>query len=337
MKPISNDKENSVVQLLSQNLSVRKVATQVGVSTATVSRVMKKHAPDHVWKMGRPPILSDTDKRKILRDITSGRCDTTKQVSTKLAQDMSITVSPTTIRRVLKEGGLYAAPKTKKPLLSKKHCQSRLDFANKHKDWTIADWQRVIWSDETKINRFGSDGRNWCWKSSGEAPSNRTCQATVKHGGGSLMIWGCMTAKGVGYMTKIEGNMNADLYCQILRDELMDTIHYYDLNAANIIFQQDNDPKHTSNMAKACINELGLKVLEWPAQSPDLNPIEHLWEHLKRQLNAQPTRPSGMLELWERVEEEWEAIDKEVILTLINSMPRRIEAVLKAKGGPTKY
>ena len=103
------------------------------------------------------------------------------------------------------------------------------------------------------------------------------------------MVWGCMTAKGVGYMAKIEGNMNADLYCQILRDELMNMIHYYNLNEADIIFQQDNDLKHTSNMAKACLNELGLKVLEWPAQSLDLNPIEHLWEHLKCQLNARPT------------------------------------------------
>ena len=76
------------------------------------------------------------------------------------------------------------------------------------------------------------------------------------------MVWGCMMAKGVSYIAKIEGNINADLYCQILRYELMNTIHYYDLNEADIIFQQDNDPKHTSNMAKACLNELGLKVLE---------------------------------------------------------------------------
>ena len=151
------------------------------------------------------------------------------------------------------------------------------------------------------------------------------------------MVWGCMMAKGVGYMAKIEGNMNTDLYCQILCDELMNTIHYYDLNKADIIFQQDNNLKHMSNMAKAYLNKLGLKVLEWPAQSLDLNPIEHLWEHLKHQLNAWLAQPSGMLELWERVEEEWEAIDKNVILNLINSMPRRIEAVLKVKGGLTKY
>ena len=151
------------------------------------------------------------------------------------------------------------------------------------------------------------------------------------------MVWGCMTAKSIGYMTKIEGNMNADLYCQILRDELMDSLDYYNLNPADVIFQQDNDPKHTSKLAKACTAELSLQILEWPAQSSDLNLIKLLQEHLKHQLNAWPTRPSGMLELWERVEKEWEAIDKDVVLKLIDSMPSRVEAVRKAKGGPTKY
>lgn len=238
---------------------------------------------------------------------------------------------------MLKENGLHAAPKVKKPLLSQHHCQARLDFARRHQHWTLADWHKVIWSDETKINRFGSDGRVWCWKHTGEILSNRTTQATVKHGGGSLMVWGCMTAHGIGYMTKIEGNLDAELYCNILRDELMQTLKYYDLRADDIIFQQDNDPKHTSKKAKECFQELGLTVLEWPAQSPDLNPIEHLWDHLKRKLAAQPTQPTGMLDLWQRVEEEWEAIGQDVVINLIDSMPRRVEAVLKAKGGPTKY
>ena len=92
---------------------------------------------------------------------------------------------------------MKAVVKTKRPLLSAKHHKACFDFAYAHKDWTLDDWKRVIWSDETKINRLGSDGRKWVWKKSGERLSDRLVEGTVKFGGGSVMIWGCMTWEGV--------------------------------------------------------------------------------------------------------------------------------------------
>jgi len=96
---------------------------------------------------------------------------------------------------------------------------------------------RVIWSDRTKINRLGSDGRKWAWKKSGESLSERLVEGTLKYGGGSVMIWGCMTWEGVGYATKIDGRMDGDLYISILDDELQSTMEFYDVTADNIIFQ----------------------------------------------------------------------------------------------------
>lgn len=83
---------------------------------------------------------------------------------------------------------MKAVVKQKCPLLSQRHRRNRLDFALSHQDWTIEDWKRVIWSDETKINRLGSDGRKWVWKKSGEGLSDRLVQGTLKFGGGSLMM-----------------------------------------------------------------------------------------------------------------------------------------------------
>ena len=105
--------------------------------------------------------------------------------------------------------------------------KKRLEFAKVHQHWVIDDWNRVIWPDETKINRFGSDGRLWCWKLQGEGLSDRTVQPTLKHGGGSVMVWGCVTAHGVGYLSKIEGGLDGELYCKILEDELMCTVEFY--------------------------------------------------------------------------------------------------------------
>ena len=141
----------------------------------------------------------------------------------------------------------------------------------------------------------------------------------------------------MGYATRIDGKMDGELYTQILGDELMQMLEYYGYDGENIIFQQDNDPKHTSKVAKKWFSDNNIQVLKWPAQSPDLNPIEYLWTHLKKCLQTYEELPKSVHELWERVEKEWEAIPIEECRKLIESMPRRIAAVLRAKGGYTKY
>jgi hypothetical protein len=151
------------------------------------------------------------------------------------------------------------------------------------------------------------------------------------------MVWGCMSMDGIGWATKIDGKMDAELYTKILEEELQMSLDHWGKDFSDVIFQQDNDPKHTSKLAKKWFKDHEVDVMEWPAQSPDLNPIEHLWDHLKRKLNEYPTEPQGVTELWEGVQTEWDKIPAEVCKNLIESMPRRIEAVLKAKGGNTKY
>ena len=223
-----------------------------------------------------------------------------------------------------------AVVKRKRPVLIKKHVKERMDFAIAHQDWTLEDWKKVVWSDETKINRLGSDGRKWVWKKAGEGLSERLVNGTKKFGGGSLMMWGCMLWDGVGYACKIDGRMDGELYTKILQDELQESLAYYGKDPSSIIFQHDNDPI-------TWLEDHGFQVLSWPAQSPDLNPIEHLWAHLKRRVTYYEVPPKGILELWDRVQEEWDKIEAELCQNIIESMPRRIEAVLKAKGGCIEY
>jgi uncharacterized membrane protein len=84
----------------------------------------------------------------------------------------------------------------------------------------MEDWKRILWTDETKINCLGSDGRKWVWEQVGEPSSDRLVESTVKFGGGNVMMWGYMFWEGIGYATRIEGKMDAELYCSILDDEL---------------------------------------------------------------------------------------------------------------------
>jgi hypothetical protein len=109
------------------------------------------------------------------------------------------------------------------------------------------------------------------------------------------------------------------------------------------IFQHDNDPKHKAKVNIKYLNEKGclalnpFEILDWPSQSPDLNPIEHLWKQIKDQMKKRKLRPKNETELFQHIKEEWEKFPKERLEKLIDSMPRRCQAVIKNKGGPTKY
>lgn len=338
MKVTPPDKINNVMLHLKNGLSYRNISKKLSIPRSTIYDIAKRNGMNKISnKGGQKSKLSDVAKRSIVRNIISGKCDTASDAAKLLGHDFNITVSPQTVRNVLKSKGLKAKHKVKKPAISVTNQKKRLQFAKKYQHWTVHDWNRIIWSDETKINRIGSDGRLWCWTSKEEVLPERTVEPTVKYGGGSLMIWGCITAYGVGYLSRIDGGLDADLYCQILQDDLIKTMDYYKMKKEITIFQQDNDPKHTSRKAKTVLEELNINVLEWPSQSPDLNPIEHLWDLLKRKLASYPTTPQGIHELWLRVEETWNDISEKECKVLYESMPRRIATVLKAKGRHTKY
>lgn len=160
---------------------------------------------------------------------------------------------------------------------------------------------------------------------------------TVKHGGGSVMIWGCMTDTGVGEMFVCEGRMDSIKYTNVLESALLPSfsILFGDTNMDGVKFQQDNAPCHKSARTMSWFRENFIELLEWPAQSPDLNPIEHLWGILKRKVRRHTITTKE--ELKRRLRQEWNALTEEQCKNLVGSMPRRIAAVIAAKGGPTKY
>ena len=151
------------------------------------------------------------------------------------------------------------------------------------------------------------------------------------------MMWGCMLYEVIGYGCHIQHIMDADVYCEILETPLKDTLNYWGFSFNNVIFQQDNDPKHTSKKAQKWLDDNEVDRLDWPAQSPDLNPIEHLWHHLKLKLSMYERKAKGIHELWERCDKEWNSITKETCRRYVESMPALVQAVLKAKGGHTNY
>lgn len=151
------------------------------------------------------------------------------------------------------------------------------------------------------------------------------------------MVWGYMTWHGVEYAQVIEGNMNSKQYTYILESCLANSLETWGMSKGDVIFQQDNDPKHTSKTTRQWLQQQDYTVMERSAQSPDLNPIEHLWSHLKRELDKYEGSPTSRAASISRTLDVWAAIADSTCQILIASMPRRCAAVVASKGGHTKY
>lgn len=170
---------------------------------------------------------------------------------------------------------------------------------------------------------------------------NSDCMvSTVKHGGGSIMIWGCMTANGVEKMVLCEGHMNSEKYTRTLEMCLEPSIcnSFRNTSAREVKFQQDNAPCHKSAFRMTWISDRNIELLDWPPQTPDLNPIEHLWSILKKNIQCHP-RIKSKNSLFNVLQQEWNEMSEEKYCrtVIVTSMPKRIAAVIKSQGGPTKY
>lgn len=337
MPKLSQKSKDSIKALLLKNKSVRAISKLLSIPKSTVYDYSNDLGLKTKNRAGRKKLLSTNDVTFAVTQLSSNKAESVEKLSKTLTETKGIKVSRFTLSRELHNAGMRATIKKKKPAISAKNRKERLAFAKSHKDWTVEDWKRVIFSDETKINRFGSDGLRWTWVRDNEPLQPRSVISTVKGGGGSLMIWGCITAGGVGYLAEIEGIMDQHLYKEILEGELADTIDWYEIDEEKMIFMQDNDPKHTAKMIKNFLDEQDFSVMSWPAQSPDLNPIENCWSYLKSKVYSNDKQANGLHELWERVEKEWEAISEDYITKLYESMPNRMRACIKAKGYWTKY
>ena len=167
----------------------------------------------------------------------------------------------------------------------------------------------------------------------------------TKNGNLSQLIWGCFVGDKLGPIVFISDSVKQDSYIDLLRTNLEPFIEALAADGEiHLEFQQDNARPHTATKTrkflKALVSKHGLTIMNWPANSPDLSPIENLWAHLKHELRKRYP-DTGTLKgspqtikaiLRERLHEIWWDIGEEVLRKLVESMPKRVQEVITARG-----
>ncbi|GFX97860.1 transposable element Tcb1 transposase [Trichonephila clavipes] len=277
---------------------------------------------------GRPRNTNDREDRAIRRVATSAPTTSLASIQRHLPPSRHPVPSRGTIRRRLTEVGLRSRRPLRRLPLTPHHRQCRLDFCRPRATWSVTDWRRVIFSDESRFSLSADDHRTRVWRRTGQRsdPAFIVERHTAISQG--VTVWGAISWDTRSSLVVLQGTLTARRYV----DDILTPIVLPMLSSRpGAIYQQDNARPHTARLSQQCLQ--GYDVLPWPARAPDLSPIEHVWDALGRQM--QPSRDTG--ELTAQMQRLWQDLPQGVISDLIESMPRRISACIAARGGFTTY
>lgn len=317
--------------------SISQISEATRVRHNTVSRIIARWQCYHTIldrpRIGRPRLLTTRHESRITRVALRNPFISTREIWDETNTNPNRTIpSRYTIGRILHRSGLFCFRAVRKPLLTKTHRRARVQFVKTHQDM---DWTRVIFTDEKRF-RLRSDGPRKVWRRKGERQAPQNTTYTTKFGGGSIMVWVAINYDGKLWVRLCNDHMNGVDHLWIL-ESFIDTNDFFEMTRSKQMYlQQDNASPHTTKANLEYLDNIGLRVLKWPSQSPDLNIVEHVWPMISRTMTK--TDFNNKEDAWEAIQTACVKLQgSAAIRALYESIPNRMEECLRQRGGPTHY
>lgn len=325
---LSHDEKCVIGALQKNGVSNRKIAKQINRSHYVVNSYLKLgERYGSIKRTGRKPIVSSRDKRTIFRLATENH-----MFASQIRAELQLDVTTRRVRQILQSNkNLKWRKRLSKPKLTVKHIEARLAFAKRHMTWDH-EWERVVFSDEKKFNLDGPDGWQCYWH---DLRKSTEVSMSRNFGGGTVMVWGAFCFHGQFPIAWITTTMNSAAYVELLETQLIDNPPEF--LEENFLFQQDNAAIHASKFTKQWFAQHNIELLEWPACSPDLNPIENLWGIISRRIYQNGKQFATINELKNTIREVWVNIELDEMQNLVKSMQNRVFELIRLNGKHTHY
>ena len=310
----------------------------LNVARSTIARTLNRYRETGTNRnkqgRGRTKKVGQRAERVIHRLALKDRWASIPLLASRASESLGVPLSMSTVRRVLQKFGLRRRIARRKPLLTKVQRRKRLQWAKVHKNWPIPQWHRVVYSDE-KIFKISSNRKGvFVTRAVGEENRSDCTIGTIKHGT-QVHVWGSIGIRGVGPLKRIQGTLNAQAYQDQILGDLEQTGPPIAGGNGHWVFMQDGAPPHTANTTRNYLAQKNIEVLDWPSNSPDLNPIENVWAYVQNSLTS--ALPRSANELWESVRNAWAAVPVELLQNLYNSIPTRLDKIIECSGGQSPY